>query len=59
LPTLRFAHSELYLREAIAAAGLDLLVLDSAAIRTEKGAPVAGLVIVAIASPADRHTLPG
>jgi hypothetical protein len=34
-------------------------VLDSAAIRTEKGAPVNGLLVVAIASPADRHTLPG
>jgi len=58
LPTLRFAHSELYLREAIAAAGLNLLVLESAAIRTEKGAPVAGLVAVANASRADRVTLP-
>jgi predicted TPR repeat methyltransferase len=47
LPTLRFAHSEFYLREAIAAAGLDLLALECAAIRTEKGAPVAGLVAVA------------
>jgi predicted TPR repeat methyltransferase len=47
LPTLRFAHSELYLRDAIAAAGLTLLALEPAAIRTEKGAPVAGLVVVA------------
>jgi len=47
LPTLRFAHGEPYLRDVIAAAGLKLLALDQAAIRTEKAAPVAGLVIVA------------
>jgi predicted TPR repeat methyltransferase len=47
LPTLRFAHGEPYLREVIAAAGLRLLALEQAAIRTEKAAPVAGLVIVA------------
>jgi len=47
LPTLRFAHSESYLRDAMAVAGLELLALEQAAIRTEKGAPVAGLVVVA------------
>jgi predicted TPR repeat methyltransferase len=47
LPTLRFAQSEAYLRDVIAAAGLQLLTLEPAAIRTEKAAPVAGLVIVA------------
>jgi predicted TPR repeat methyltransferase len=47
LPTLRFAHGEPYLRDVIAAAGLRLLALDQAAIRTEKAAPVAGLIIVA------------
>jgi predicted TPR repeat methyltransferase len=47
LATLRFAHGEPYLRDVIAAAGLHLLSLDRAAIRTEKGAPVAGLIIVA------------
>jgi predicted TPR repeat methyltransferase len=50
LPTLRFAHGEAYLREAVTAAGLQLRILESAAIRTEKGAPIAGLVIVASAS---------
>jgi predicted TPR repeat methyltransferase len=35
------------LRDVIAAAGLKLLALEQAAIRTEKAAPVAGLVIVA------------
>src|SRR5262249_19007631 len=48
LPTLRFAHGEPYLRDAMAVAGLKLLALEQAAIRTEKGTPVAGLVVVAI-----------
>jgi len=47
LPTLRFAHGELYLRDVIGSAGLQLLALEPAAIRTEKAVPVAGLVIVA------------
>jgi len=47
LPTLRFAHGERYLRDAIAGAGLTLLALEHAAIRTEKGEPVNGLVLVA------------
>lgn len=50
LPTLRFAHGEAYLRDAIASAGLKLLALDRAAIRSEKGTPVAGLVVVAISA---------
>jgi predicted TPR repeat methyltransferase len=49
LPTLRFAHGEKYLLEAIAAGGLKLLAVEKAAIRTEKAAPVAGLVLVASA----------
>jgi predicted TPR repeat methyltransferase len=49
LPTLRFAHGEPYLREIIAAAGLKLLALERAAIRTEKGTPVAGFAVVACA----------
>jgi predicted TPR repeat methyltransferase len=47
LPTLRFAHSEGYVRDVIASAGLQLLALENAAIRTEKGVPVNGLVLVA------------
>jgi predicted TPR repeat methyltransferase len=47
LPALRFAHGENYLREVVATAGLKLLALEKAAIRTEKAAPVAGLVLVA------------
>jgi predicted TPR repeat methyltransferase len=50
LPTLRFAHGEAYLRDAVAAAGLKLLTLERATIRTEKGTPVAGLVVVAISA---------
>lgn len=49
LPTLRFAYGERYLREAIADGGLKLLAVEKAAIRTEKAAPVAGLVLVASA----------
>jgi predicted TPR repeat methyltransferase len=47
LPTLRFAYGEAYLRQAVVAAGLNLLTLAKAAIRTEKGVPVDGLVLVA------------
>lgn len=47
LPTLRFAHGEDYLRETIAAGGLRILALDKTTIRTEKAAPVSGLVLVA------------
>ncbi len=47
LPTLRFAYGEPYLRDAIAAGALKLLTLGKAAFRTEKAAPVEGLVLVA------------
>jgi predicted TPR repeat methyltransferase len=47
LPTLRFAHEASYLRDVIAGSGLKLIVLETATIRTEKGAPVNGLVVVA------------
>ena len=50
LPTLRYAYGEPYLRGAIAEAGLSLLTLDQAAIRTERGVPVDGRVVVARAS---------
>jgi predicted TPR repeat methyltransferase len=45
--TLRYAHGAAYVRATVAAAGLKLLRLDSAATRTEKGEPVPGLVAVA------------
>jgi predicted TPR repeat methyltransferase len=44
---LRFAHSASHIRAAVKDAGLELLGLDSAATRTEKGLPVPGLVAVA------------
>jgi predicted TPR repeat methyltransferase len=47
LPTLRFAYCEAYLRTAIEAAGLTPLMLAEASVRTEKGVPVRGLVLVA------------
>lgn len=47
LPTLRYAYGEAYLRRAMTQAGLALLDLSAAAIRTEKGVPVDGLVVVA------------
>ena len=48
LPTLRFAHGESYLRDAIAAAGLKRVTLENATIRTEKSVPVAGLLAIAM-----------
>ncbi len=47
LPTLRYAHGEAYLRATISDAGLKLLRLSDAALRTENGVPVQGLVVVA------------
>ena len=46
-PTLRYAHGQAHVRGAIADAGLELLRLSHASTRTEKGAAVAGLVVVA------------
>jgi predicted TPR repeat methyltransferase len=57
LPTLRYAYGEAYLRRAIADAGLALLTLDQAAIRTEKGVPVDGRVVVARASTSVPRTI--
>jgi predicted TPR repeat methyltransferase len=46
-PTLRYAHGQAHVRAAIADAGLEVLRLSDASTRTEKGAAVAGLVVVA------------
>lgn len=46
--TLRYAHSAPYVREALARAGLSLLACEDAWTRTEKGAPVPGLVVTAM-----------
>jgi predicted TPR repeat methyltransferase len=48
LPTLRYAYGEAHLRRTIADAGLILLKLAEAAVRTEKGEPVQGLVAVVV-----------
>jgi predicted TPR repeat methyltransferase len=48
LPTLRFAHGEPYLRDAISNAGLELITLEKATIRTEKNLPVDGLLAIAL-----------
>jgi predicted TPR repeat methyltransferase len=54
LPTLRFAHGEAHLRACLASAGLAVRTLCAAAVRTEKGVPVDGLVAVAEPSTAPR-----
>jgi predicted TPR repeat methyltransferase len=45
-PTMRFAHSELYLREAAARAGLAPLVIQAAATRRQAGRDVGGWIAV-------------
>jgi predicted TPR repeat methyltransferase len=45
--TLRYAHGAAHVRDALTAAGLNLVSLDSATTRTEKGVPVPGLIAVA------------
>ena len=45
--TLRYAHSASHVRAALTAAGLELVSLDSASTRTEKGVPVPGLIVAA------------
>jgi predicted TPR repeat methyltransferase len=47
LPTLRYAYGAGYLQAAICGAGLQLLTLSEAAVRTEQGIPVQGLLVVA------------
>jgi len=50
-PTLRYAHGSDHVRAAIATAGLELQQLTAASTRTEKGAPVQGLLVVASTPP--------
>jgi predicted TPR repeat methyltransferase len=47
LPTLRYAHSEAYVRAALDEAGLAAAHLAKTPVRTEKGVPVDSLVVVA------------
>ncbi len=46
-PTLRYAHGAAYIRAALADAGLTALRLSETSVRSEKGEPVPGLVVVA------------
>lgn len=48
LPTLRFAHGENHLRQLLNAAGLAVQHLAATSVRSEKGVPVDGLVVVAV-----------
>ena len=52
--TLRYAHGAAHVRTAIADAGLNLLALNDAVTRKEKGAPVPSLVVVATGSGSER-----
>jgi predicted TPR repeat methyltransferase len=56
--TLRYAHGEMHVRDAIAAAGLELNNLTSASTRSEKGSPVEGLLVVASAPPSSPSKSP-
>jgi predicted TPR repeat methyltransferase len=49
LPTLRFAHGESHVRGVLGASGLTVRHLAKTSIRSEKGVPVEGLVVVAAA----------
>ena len=49
--TLRYAHGQAHVRAALSAAGLQILQLTKASTRTEKGAPVPGLLVVASTPP--------
>ena len=49
--TLRYAHGQAHVRAALSAAGLQILQLTGASTRTEKGAPVPGLLVVASTPP--------
>ena len=46
-PKMRYAHSETFVREAIAGAGLTLVDLSRVSTRNENRAPVPGLLVVA------------
>lgn len=48
LPTLRFAHGENHLRQMLNAARLPVQHLAKTSVRSEKGVPVDGLVVVAL-----------
>lgn len=45
-PSLRYAHSEAAARAACVAAGFEIVALESAALRQDRGAPVMGLLVL-------------
>ena len=45
LPSLRYAHSEAYVRRLADAAGFAAVRISTAAIRREQGKPIAGLYV--------------
>ncbi len=47
-PSLRYAHSQAYVRAALAAAGFDLCEVERTTIRMDGGKPVLGILFVAI-----------
>ena len=50
-PSRRYAHAEGYLRHVLGGAGLEVLSVDEATIRQDRGQAVAGLIVVAALSP--------
>jgi len=54
LPTLRYAHAEACVRDALRGAGLEPVHFAAGSVRSEKGEPVESLIVVAQASTA-RH----
>lgn len=50
-PSRRYAHSQAYLHRLLAGGGFDIASLERAAIRTDRGEPVGGLIVVARRAP--------
>ncbi|MEX0404354.1 methyltransferase [Aquibium sp. LZ166] len=46
-PSRRYAHSERYLRDLLAASGFQIVSIEPAAIRMDRGEPIEGLIVVA------------
>ena len=46
-PSRRYAHSERYLRDLLAASGFQVVSIEPAAIRMDRGEPIEGLIVVA------------
>lgn len=50
-PSLRYAHSEAYVRAALAAAGFEIRKIERTTIRMDGGKPVLGILFLAIRTP--------